>query len=320
MAMALSIAVLAGSIIPSVRAGEPISPITAPDNLDPERVALGDRLFHDPRLSSDNSVSCASCHVLALGGADGHPVSIGVGGARGEVNSPTVYNTGLNLAQFWDGRARTLEEQVDGPLHRDFEMASDWSQVLDKLRHDDELVAEFDRAYEGGLSPTAVRDAIAEFERSLVTPDSPFDRWLKGDDDALGPEAREGYRLFKDYGCAACHQGANVGGNMFHRLGAMAETYFDERGDLTEADLGRFNVTGDDEDRYVFKVPSLRLVTLTPPYFHDGSQETLEEAIDSMARYQLARQIDERDVDRIIRFLESLVGKHPRLDRRGGGS
>ncbi len=293
---------------------EPIRPIVASSALDASRVALGERLFHDPRLSSDDTISCASCHWLPEGGSDRRPSSIGIKGAVGNINSPTVFNSSLSVAQFWDGRARTLESQVSEPLHNPIEMGATWDQVLEKLRADAALVEQFQRAYPEGMTASTIADAIATFERSLTTPDSPFDRWLAGDDDALTPEAKEGYRLFKAYGCAACHQGANVGGNMFEKLGTMGD-YFADRGGVTKMDYGRYNVTGDEADRFVFKVPSLRLVTLTPPYFHDASQEDLGEAITTMARYQLGRTIDDAEVELIIRFLESLVGRHEMLAR-----
>lgn len=295
---------------------EPITPVPAAVDASDERARLGDSLFHDPRLSADDSISCASCHVLALGGADGRAVSFGLGGAKGDINSPTVFNSALNLAQFWDGRAPSLEAQVDEPVHSRVEMASTWEQVLGKLQTDKALVAQFARAYPDGLTVANIRDAIASFERTLNTPGSPFDRYLMGDEQALTPAARRGYLLFKNYGCASCHQGAAVGGNMYQQMGAMGDYFADRGGAVTKADLGRYNATGAEEDRHVFKVPSLRLATLTAPYFHDGSVATLDEAIDVMARYQLGRSIPAEQRRDMIAFLESLVGTHPRLSPR----
>lgn len=306
-------------LMPALAAGplakEPILPLHPPANLDAQRVALGERLFHDKRLSRDNTVSCASCHVLATGGADGKRVSQGVGASAGSVNAPTVFNSSTNFAQFWDGRAATLEEQVNGPVQHPAEMASSWPQVIAALGKERALVDAFRRAYPDGLSPANVRDAIATFERSLVTVDAPFDRYLRGKRAALDPQAERGYRWFKAYGCTACHQGAAVGGNMYQQMGAMGN-YFGDRGGLSKADLGRFNVTGEEQDRYVFKVPSLRLAVLTGPYFHDGSARTLDEAIVVMARYQLGREIPPERRQDIAAFLASLVGRHPRLDPR----
>lgn len=294
------------------RAQEPIRPLQRPATLDAAKVALGKRLFHDPALSADGTVSCATCHPLEHGGADGMALSRGVGGRLGGANSPTVYNTSLNLAQFWDGRATTLAEQVGGPLTHPAEMAFTWPGALARLRQSPHA-ADFQRLY--GTEPTeaALRDALAEFERSLITIDSPFDRWLAGDDDALTAEQKHGYALFKSYGCASCHQGAAVGGNLFQRFGFFGN-WFADRGRVGPGDLGRFNVTGKASDKYVFKVPSLRLVTLTAPYFHDGSVTDLREAIRLMARYQLGRDMAEGDIAPIVAFLGSLVDP-ARLER-----
>jgi len=293
--------------------GEPVLPIPRDPGQDPGKVALGARLFQDPRLSADNTLSCASCHRLAEGGADGLARSVGVGGALGPIKAPTVYNSGFNLAQFWDGRAASLEAQVAGPIHNPLEMASNWAQVLGKLRADPGYPAQFAALYPDGLTPANIEDAIAAFERSLVTPDSPLDLWLAGDATALTPQALRGYRLFKSYGCVACHQGVNLGGNLYQRMGALGD-YFGDRGTVVgPADLGRFNVTGDPEDRHLFKVPGLRLAALTPPYFHDGSAPPLEEAIRVMARYQLGRTIPPGDMADIAAFLRSAVGRHPLL-------
>lgn len=287
------------------RGHEAIRPLRPPAGLDPQKIELGRRLFHEPMLSADGSVSCATCHPLDKGGADSLPVSVGVRGAVGIANAPTVFNSGLNLAQFWDGRAATLEEQAGGPLTHPAEMATDWGTVLAWLRAS-AYAPEFRRLYGAAPAEADVRDAIATYERSLVTLNSPFDRWLAGDERALNAEQKHGYALFKSYGCASCHQGANVGGNMFARFGYYGN-WFDDRGRSSPAELGRFNVTRRAADRYVFKVPSLRLVTLTAPYFHDGSVADLKEAIRLMARYQLGRDIAEADLGPMVAFLGSLV-------------
>lgn len=290
--------------------GEPILPIPVPEFSSDERAQaiLGQRLFHDTRLSRDNTTRCASCHsIIELGGADGQAVSTGIGGAMGSVNAPTVINSVFNLAQFWDGRAATLEEQVAGPVHNPLEMASNWEAVLEKLRRDTYYRDRFAELYEDGLTAVNIQHAIALFERTLVTLDAPFDRYLRGDAQAISEEAKRGYRLFKSYGCIACHQGKNVGGNMYARMGAV-DDYFVSKQKLVASDMGRYNVTGYEDDRHVFKVPGLRLATRTAPYFHDGSVATLEEAITTMARYQLGREISHEESELIIRFLESLVG------------
>ncbi len=295
------------------RTGEPVIPLKPYKNLDPRKVALGDRLYHDVRLSRDNTISCASCHDLATNGSDSRPSSIGINDAVGPIKAPTVYNAAYNFAQFWDGRAATLEEQVSGPIHNPIEMSSDWEQVLGKLRKDLELVELFNDIYPDGLTPDNIASAIADFERSLVTLDSPFDNWLKGDDSALNEQELRGYNLFKSYGCSSCHQGQNVGGNLFASMGAIGD-YFGHRGkEIVEVDLGRFNVTGEEIDRYFFKVPSLRLAALQKFYFHDASQTRLEDAIRVMGRYQLGREIPDDDISAIAVFIRSLVGRHPRM-------
>ena len=292
---------------------EPISPIPLQHGQDPRRVELGARLFHDPRLSADNSVSCATCHRLAAGGADGLPRSIGIGGAKGVVKTPTVFNSGFNLAQGWDGRARSLEAQIEGPVHNPVRMGSSWPEVTAKLARDEEYPGLFRAIYNDGIRAEHVKDAIAAFERSLTTPNSRFDRWLRGEADALSAHELEGYALFKSYGCVACHQGVNVGGNLYQRMGTLGDYFADRGGGIQQADLGGVNVTGREKDRHYFKVPSLRLAVLNPPYFHDGSAATALDAVRAMARYQLGRRIPDEDAAAITAFLGTLVGEHPRL-------
>lgn len=288
---------------------EPIQPIPYPPYADPEKIALGERLFHEPRLSQDNSIACASCHNLRAGGVDRARHSTGLGGAAGTVNAPTVFNAALNFKQFWDGRADTLEEQVDGPTHNPIEMGSSWSEILEKLSQDTEYRTAFAALYPNGLTSTAVKDAIATYERDLLTPNSRFDRFLLGETAILTPVEQTGYRLFKQYGCVACHQGANVGGNLFQKFGLMGD-FFADRGLSTTTDRGRARLTGHEEHRHVFKVPSLRLAVLTPPYFHDGSVQTLDEAVSIMARYQLGRRLDQKEVAAIVAFLKTLPGEY----------
>ncbi len=292
------------------RPDEPISPL--PDRpwgggLNPRAVELGRRLFHDTRLSADNSISCASCHPLDKGGADGLPRSVGVGGTLGGVNAPSVLTAAYNFRQFWDGRAATLEEQAGGPLLNPKEMASNWPQILQRLGADADIKRQFDDLYASGLTPANLRSALADFERSLPQP-SRFDRWLSGDDGVLTSAELEGYRLFKRHGCAACHQGINAGGNLYQRFGVM-ENYFSTKTVITDADLGRYNVTLRDEDRYLFKVPSLRNVALTAPYFHDASSSSLEHAVATMGRYQLGIALSKHDIELIAIFLQSLTGE-----------
>lgn len=282
---------------------EPITPIPAPAGLDADMAALGKTLFHDPALSSSGDVSCASCHAIKTGGDDGQSVSEGVGGALGARNAPTVLNASLNFRQFWDGRATTLEDQVAGPIHNPDEMDSDWELVTAYLESVEGYRAWFARVFDDGVTGENVAHAIAEFERSLVTPDSSFDRWLQGDERALTESQARGYQLFKKSGCVSCHQGPNVGGSMFQPLGVMVE-YF--RAGEHEPDLGRETATGKRSDRHVFKVPGLRNVARTAPYFHDGSATTLEEAVHAMFEHQVGMPAEPESVRLICDFLESL--------------
>jgi cytochrome c peroxidase len=286
---------------------EPIQPIPLEHGQDPARAEIGRRLFHDPRLSANNTVSCASCHNLARGGADGRDRSTGFSGLRTGVNAPSVLNAALNFRQFWNGRAATLEEQVDSVVRNPVEMGSKWADVVTKLAQDGTYKTVFERAYKDGVTAANIQNAIATYERTLTTPNSRFDSYLRGNPQAITEQEKSGYAKFKQYGCVACHQGVNVGGNMFQKFGVMGD-YFAARGHITEADLGRFAVTHDPEDKHVFKVPSLRNVALTAPYFHDGSAKTLEEAVDVMFKYQLGRTASREDKVDIVKFLQTLTG------------
>ena len=289
-------------------ADEPIQPAPQKVTSDPRRVALGRKLFFETRLSHDNSISCASCHDLSKGGADGRPLSIGIHQATTAVNAPTVYNSALNYKQFWNVRAATLEEQVDGPVQGEKEMGSTWPEVLDKLKRDADYPAAFRALYPDGIQRENVKNAIAAFEKTLITPNCRLDRYLRGEDTALSADEKQGYALFKSYGCSSCHQGVNIGGNMVAKFGVMTD-YFAARGHLTEADNGRYNITKREADRYCFKVPTLRNVTQTAPYFHDGSAPTLEGAVSIMARYQLGRTIAPKETMQIVKFLSALEGE-----------
>ncbi|MCP4295029.1 MAG: cytochrome B6 [Proteobacteria bacterium] len=294
---------------------EPVRPLVLRDKLDPIRVQLGEKLFNDVRLSKDNSISCAHCHNLATNGSDDKRFSVGIDGALGNIKAPSVYNSGFQFVLFWNGRANTLEEQAEGPITNPIEMGSTWPSVIKKLEADPTMKATFTKTYSDGITVQNILNAIADFERSLVTLNSPFDLWLLGNEEAISQKQLKGYQLFKSYGCISCHQGQNVGGNMFAQMGSVGN-YFEDRGTkITSADRGRFEVTGQEADLYFFRVPSLRLAALQNYFFHDSSVSTLKEAIRIMGVYQLGRKIPDNDIEYIESFINSLVGKHPLLKR-----
>lgn len=293
------------------QSSEPLLPAKVPTDLDPKKVALGAKLFVDKRLSKDNTLACISCHSFEHGGADPRPRSVGVGGAIGAVNSPSIFNVGNNFRLLWNGSEIGLERQLDKLLTNPIVMATSYDQIISKLTTDAAVVAEFKAAYgPEGLSSRTVKNALVTYERSLVTP-SRFDAYLLGNASAITADERRGYEKFKAYGCVACHQGVNAGGNMYQRFGALNE-YFKDRAaagqPLTEADSGLYNITKRDEDMHVFRVPSLRNVALTAPYFHDGSAKTLEAAVDVMFKYQLGRTAPAEDKALIVKFLNTLSG------------
>ncbi len=288
---------------------EPIVPIPLDLQVPPAKAALGERLFHDPVLSKDNTVSCASCHPLAAAGADRLKVSKGIEGRLARRNAPTVFNAAFNFAQFWDARAATLEAQVSGPLNNPDEMGSNWTEVTTRLNARADYREAFDAIYADGITPDNIADAIASFERTLVTPNARFDRYLRGEHDALTPLEIKGYARFKALGCASCHQGVNIGGNLVQRFGVMdpGMKYMPEH---ARADRGLAELTGREEDRYVFKVPSLRNVAVTAPYFHTGAIKDLDEAVAIMGRVQLGRELSTEDRALIVAFLRSLTGRY----------
>ena len=287
---------------------EPLQALPRPPTLNQRIVALGKELFHDKRLSADETVSCASCHDLARGGIDQKARSTGVGGLQGNINAPTVYNAALNFVQFWDGRSKTLEEQVLGPIQNPKEMGMEINKALQKIAAVPHYAEEFNFLFKAPPSAENLAVAIATFERSLLTPNAPFDRFLKGEKTAISAEVLEGYNLFKSYGCVACHQGNNIGGNMFQKFGIMGN-YFADRGNVEEADFGLYNVTRKESDKHVFKVPSLRNVALTAPYFHEVSAATLDSAVRTMGKYQLGRELNNEEVHLLVEFLNSLTGE-----------
>jgi cytochrome c peroxidase len=294
---------------PTAEAQEPITPIPPSLALDPQRVALGEQLFHDVRLSHDNTRACATCHPLQHAGVDGRPRAITAHGTLHPRNTPTIFNVGLNAAFNWDGIANTLEAHAEIVLLHPSLMNTTWPQLLAKLQADADYVTRFNAGYAGGLTPANVLDALASFERSLLTPNARFDRYLRGELHALTAPEQEGYRLFKSYGCVACHQGMNIGGNMYQKFGV-----FEETGGVGSpaalVDFGRYAVTKVPRDQSVFRVPSLRNVAVTAPYFHDGRAPTLEAAVETMARVQLGRIITPGEIGLIVQFLHTLTGEY----------
>jgi len=286
---------------------EPIRPISPPEDLSKNKIALGHSLFNDVRLSGDNSVSCATCHDVKNGGDDGRKTSLGSGSQIGGLNSPTVLNSSLSIAQFWDGRVATLAEQVPEPIHNPIEMNSNWVDVIAKLKLDRAFVARFNETFRQGITKESIVEAIVSYEEALITVDSPFDQYLRGDDSAISADAHAGYELFKSIGCISCHQGQAVGGNMFQEFGIMGD-YFAQFDETSQVDDGRINFTKRDVDLHRFKVPSLRNVEETAPYFHNGSAKTLDEAIRIMAEYQLGESVTDENVKQIKAFLNSLTG------------
>ena len=289
---------------------EPIRPIAETLEYDAAKAALGRKLYHDTRLSVDNTVSCASCHGLSTAGVDNKQFSEGVGGQFGGVNAPTVYNAVYNFVQFWDGRAATLALQAAGPPLNPVEMGYEsFDQIVAKLSKDKAFTREFKKVYPDGWSEANITDAIAQFERTLITPNSRFDKYLKGDSNAISAEELEGYNLFKKYNCATCHVGANLGGLSYELMGQYAD-YFAARGtELTIEDNGRFKQTAVERDRHRFKVPGLRNVALTAPYFHDGIEPELKEAVCKMGTYQVGIELSDADEDKIVAFLNTLTGE-----------
>ena len=305
---------------PSARAAEPIVPLPEAHGVDPAKAALGAKLFADPRLSADQSVSCQSCHLPEFGGADPRRHSVSAFGKVRELNSPTIYNVRFLTAGLnWTGRTASLENQISGSIPNADTMANSWPNVLAVLAKDAGLVAAFTATYGEApfANPNAAMDAIVSYERSLVTP-SRFDDWLRGDERALSHAERIGYQRFKEVGCVGCHNGINVGGGSFAKLGLFGDYFADRtakgRGAPNELDKGRILTTKNASDLHVFRVAPLRNVALTAPYFHDGSVPTLDEAIQLMGRHQLGRELSPVDRSLIAAFLGSLSGKG--LERR----
>ena len=288
------------SLLFLVSYAEPISPIPQTVSVQQDKVILGEKLFFDTILSADNTISCASCHDIKNGGDDGLKFAFGIKGQEGDINSPTVLNSSYNFRQFWDGRAKDLEEQALGPIENPIEMGHKFEDLIPILQKTP-YKKEFQSIYKDGITKENIADAIAEFEKTLITPNSPFDNYLRGDKSAITQNQKDGYELFKTKGCIACHHGINVGGNLYNKFGVMK--------DVKSKRLGRYEVTHKEQDKYYFKVPSLRNIENTDPYLHDGRYDNLEDVVKFMAKYQLGRVITQDEVEKIVDFLNSLTAE-----------
>ncbi len=284
-----------------------ITPIPLNPIYDHKKALLGKKLFFDTRLSHNDTISCASCHILEDGGDDNIPISSGVDGKSGTRNSPTVLNARYNMTQFWDGRAKSLQDQAKDSILDPVKMGSNFQEIIIKLQIDRDYLDQFSALYEDGITGTNITDAIYEFEKTLTTPNSKYDKFLRGDIEALNSDELDGYRLFKEYGCISCHNGINIGGNLIQKIGIASEYNGD--------DLGRFNITNDSEDKFYFKVPSLRNIELTAPYLHDGETKTLKDTVLMMMRHQVGYLLKDQEVEKIIKFLKTLTGERPKLIR-----
>jgi cytochrome c peroxidase len=302
----LSILLLALVISGTLAAQEPVTPIEPAGDVNQAMAELGKKLYFDPRLSKSGFISCNSCHNLSMGGTDNLKTSIGHNWQQGPINAPTVLNSSMNIAQFWDGRAADLKEQAGGPIANPGEMAFTHELAINVINSIPVYVAEFNQVFgEDTVDIDKVTSAIAEFEETLVTPNSRFDMWLKGDANAITGEELAGYQLFKSSGCVACHSGPALGGTSFQKMGLVAPY------ETSNEAIGLAGVTGKDLDRFKFKVPLLRNVEMTYPYFHDGEAATLTQAVDIMGKLQLGRSYNAEELDTIVAFLTTLTGEQP---------
>jgi cytochrome c peroxidase len=290
--------------------GEVIKPIPQSIPYDREKAGLGKRLFFDPRLSEDGTVACVSCHN-PISGADSRAVSVGVKGQKGRVNAPTVFNSVFNFRQMWNGRAEDLREQVRIPVHKPVEMGMDAKKIERYLRFDPYYAPTFEKIYHRSANFRDMSDALAEFEKALITPNSRFDRYLRGEIE-LSPREMEGWRLFKRLGCITCHNGINLGGNSFQKMGLINR--YPWKSDAPD----RYAVTHREFDKNIFKVPSLRNVALTAPYFHNGSAPTLRDALRMMTYHNLGFDLTDKEAECLVAFLKTLTGERPAILKEGG--
>lgn len=295
-------------------------PIPADNPQSEAKIKLGKILYFDPRLSSSGTVSCNSCHNVMEGGDDSRPNSVGVDGQTGGRGAPTVWNSAFLSVQFWDGRAASLEEQAKGPVTNPIEMGMpDWDTVMARLKSIAGYNTLFQEAFgeDNPMTADNAVKAIASYERTLITPNSPYDRYVKGDEKALTEQQVRGMKTFAEAGCSACHMGANFSGpsmsmgeGFFQKFPTIAGSEYDSKYKLTE-DLGRYEVTKKEEDKNMWRVPTLRNIAVTAPYFHNGTVSTLEEAVKVMAKTQLGKELSEAQVADIVAFLNGLTGEFP---------
>ncbi|MEJ5168724.1 MAG: cytochrome-c peroxidase [Arcobacteraceae bacterium] len=297
--------ILVISLVLFLYASEPISPIPQKIEVNIQKANLGKELFFDTLLSKDGSISCHSCHLLDQGGDDNLQFSVGIDGKIGNINAPTVLNAVFNFVQFWNGRAKNLQEQALGPITNHVEMGHNFNELIPKMEKT-HYNDKFKALYQDGITSYNITDAIAEFEKTLITPNAPFDRYLMGDNQAITKDQKEGYEIFKNQGCIACHHGINIGGNLYAKFGVISQ--------LQSESSGRFEVTQNELDKYFFKVPTLRNIELTAPYLHDGSINNLEDTVKFMAHYQLGKSLTEEEIHKIMAFLKSLTGKLNKYD------
>jgi len=290
----------------NAQALSPLAPLPDAEIVLSNAAELGKRLFYEPKLSANNQRSCASCHPLDSGGMDGKVRAEALDGISALRNTPTLFNIAFNYFYNWDGLVTTLEAHTEKVLLNPKVMAATWPELLDKLQADADYAQAFAQVYPDGLTKVNVINALTSFEHSLITPNARFDRFLKGDQHVLSNDEQEGYRLFKDLGCVACHQGSNIGGNLFQKFGVFGTP----KGGSKMLDAGRYQVTGNDRDTGVFRVPSLRNVAITAPYFHDGRAATLEDAVDIMAENQLGQVLQSKQRGSLVKFLNTLTGEY----------
>ncbi len=287
----------------------PILPIPLQEKIDNKKASLGQVLFFDKRLSSNNQISCATCHQLETGGDDNVAMGISTIASQHNINTPSIFNVQYNFRQNWDGSEKSLESQIEATIKNPQKFNNNWADVILTLSKDSELENDFNKVYSDGITEKNIISAIAEFEKTLNTPNSRFDQYLRNEDANLTEEEIKGYIIFKDLGCVSCHQGVNIGGNLYQKFGVFYN-YIAERGDIKKPDYGRMNVTNRQMDAFVFKVPSLRNIAVTAPYLHDGSAKTIEEAISIMGKTQLGRKLSTREIRLIKSFLYTLTGEY----------